>query len=133
MQQPTERIGGERQSRIAVVTPLFPTREQPTSGQFIYCTVLGLKQWADVRVFVPLSRYPKRLGPTRYLHVRKDLTYRPEGVETEYFEYPALPLISRPVNGYMCANRLTPRLREWKPDLILAYWLYPEGFAAVVA
>ncbi len=128
-----EGISGGRKPRIAVVTPLFPTREQPYAGQPIYYTVLGLKQWAQVRVFSPFSRYPSWLGPSRFLYVRKDLSYRPPGVETEYFEYPALPRISRPFNGYVCARRLTPRLREWKPDLILAYWLYPEGFAAVLA
>ena len=128
-----ERSSGERPPRIAVVTPLFPTREQPSVGQPIYYTVLGLKQWAEVRVFAPLPRYPDWLRPTRFLYVRKDLTYRPPGVETEYFEYPVLPRIGRLFNGYICARRLTPRLRSWKPDLILAYWLYPEGFAAVLA
>lgn len=131
--QPIERSSGERPLRIAVVTPLFPTREQPSVGQPIYYTVLGLKQWAEVRVFSPLPRYPSWLRPTRFLYVRKDLTYRPPGVETEYFEYPVLPRIGRLFNGYICSRRLTPRLRAWKPELILAYWLYPEGFAAVLA
>ena len=128
-----ERIGGDRKPRIAVVTPLFPTREQPNIGQAIYCTVLGLKHWAELRVFSPLPRYPNRLGPTGVLYVRKDLSHRPPEVDTEYFEYPVLPRVSRPFNGYVCAWLLTPRLREWKPDMILAYWLYPEGFAAVLA
>ena len=119
--------------RIAVVTPLFPSREQLNAGQAIYNTVLGLERWAEVRVFCPSSRYPKGLGPTRFLHVPKDLSYRPAGVDTEYFEYPVLPRISRPFNGYVCARRLTPRIREWQPSVILAYWLYPEGFAAVLA
>ena len=119
--------------RIAVVTPLFPSREQLNAGQAIYNTVLGLERWAEVRVFCPSSRYPKGLGPTRFLHVPKDLSYRPAGVDTEYFEYPVLPRISRPFNGYVCARRLTPRIREWQPGVILAYWLYPEGFAAVLA
>jgi glycosyltransferase involved in cell wall biosynthesis len=130
---PTDPAASQPRLRIAVVTPLFPSREQPNAGQAIYHTVLGLKRWAEVRVFCPSSRYPKGLGPTRFLHVRKDLSYQPPGVDTEYFEYPVLPRISRPFNGYACAGRLLPRVREWKPDLILAYWLYPEGFASVLA
>jgi teichuronic acid biosynthesis glycosyltransferase TuaC len=125
--------GPETKPRIALVTPLFPTREQPYRGQPIHYTALSLQRWGQVRVFCPVSRYPNVLKPVRFLYVRPDVTYVPPAVETEYFEYPVLPRVSRPLNGYICAGRLTPRLRAWKPDLILSYWLYPEGFASVLA
>lgn len=123
----------QRKPRIAIVTPLFPSKEQPYKGQPIYYTALALKSWADIRVFVPLSKYSKLLKPRRFWFLHPDLTYCPAGVATEYFEYPALPGISRPINGYVSSRRLVPRLRAWKPDLILSYWIYPEGFASVIA
>lgn len=119
--------------KIAIVTPLFPTKEQPYKGQPIYYTALALNAWADIRVFVPLAKYSKLLKPRRFHFLNPDLTYRPAGVDTEYFEYPVVPGISRPINGYVSAKGLVPRLRAWNPDLILNYWLYPEGFASVMA
>jgi teichuronic acid biosynthesis glycosyltransferase TuaC len=123
----------EPKPRIAVVTALFPTREQLYRGQAIYFTTRALTEFAEVRVFCPTAEYPDWLRPVRFHYVPSSGAYTPEDVAAEYFRYPAVPLVSRPLNGYMCARRLTPRLRAWRPDVILSYWLYPDGFAAVLA
>jgi glycosyltransferase involved in cell wall biosynthesis len=60
-----------------------------------------------------------------------DLTYRPRELEATYFEYPAIPVLTRPVNGLICEHYLLPHVRATRPDLIMNYWLYPEGFGAV--
>jgi teichuronic acid biosynthesis glycosyltransferase TuaC len=52
-------------------------------------------------------------------------------VKSTYFEYPAVPLLSRPFNGLVCAHLLEPYLSAMRPDVILNYWLYPEGFSAM--
>jgi glycosyltransferase involved in cell wall biosynthesis len=121
--------------RIAVVTPLFPIRAEPFRGQPIYFTVRELARLTDVKVFCPLARYPESpwLRPRSYVYYPPDPTYVPEGVESAYFEYSALPVVSRPWNGWLCERRLRPLLSAWKPDLILSYWLYPEGWSAVLA
>src|SRR5262249_32926853 len=36
-----------------------------------------------------------------------------------------------PVNGSVCASRVRQLVEKSRPDLILNYWLYPEGYAAV--
>jgi glycosyltransferase involved in cell wall biosynthesis len=46
-------------------------------------------------------------------------------------EYPAIPLLSRGLNALVCARRLAPVVRASRPDLVLAYWVHPEGLAAV--
>jgi teichuronic acid biosynthesis glycosyltransferase TuaC len=51
----------------------------------------------------------------------------------EYLHYPALPIVSRSLNGYNCGRVLVDRLRAFRPDLIIGYNVYPEGFGAVAA
>ena len=116
--------------RIAVVTPLFPIKEEPYRGHAIYQTVLHLQRHAEVEVVSPVAVYPPRLVP-RYRYHRIDPDYRPDGVSTRYVEYPAIPVLTRPLNGLTCARRIESHLRQINPDLILNYWLYPEGYAAV--
>lgn len=120
--------------RIAVVTPLFPFPSEPFKGKPIHATVVELQKLAEAVVYCPVATYPgvKWLQPASYEYRRPDLDYRPAGVEkTIYFTYPALPVVSRLLNGYLTGRRLWPLLREFRPDVVLAYWLYPTGFAAV--
>lgn len=117
--------------RLAVVTPNFPIREQPYRGHPTYQTVRRLAQRTEVAVFCPIARYPSRLVPQRIQYPDIDLSYSPPDVPSTYFEYPVFPVITRIVNGSVCAHYLEPYLRQCKPDVILNYWLYPEGYAAV--
>jgi glycosyltransferase involved in cell wall biosynthesis len=52
-------------------------------------------------------------------------------VKASYFDYPALPLLSRPLNGWMAARVLLPHVRRFAPDLIFSFFLYPDGYAAL--
>lgn len=65
------------------------------------------------------------------MYRRYDREFRPPEVAVEYFDYPALPLISRALNGWMAARTLLPRVRAFRPDLVFGYFLYPEGYAAL--
>src|ERR1019366_4967651 len=97
-------------------------------------TVVGLQRYADVRVLCPIPVYPAWSRLFRpHLLTRLDTSYSPPGVNATYFSYPALPLISRPWNGAVCSRRLRPYLEKLRPAVVLSYWLYPEGYAAVRA
>jgi teichuronic acid biosynthesis glycosyltransferase TuaC len=52
-------------------------------------------------------------------------------VKASYYDYPALPLLSRPFNGWMAARALLPHVRRFAPDLIFSCFLYPDGYAAL--
>ena len=117
--------------RIAVVTPEFPTREWPHRGRPVCQTVQQLQKYAEIQVFCPRPAYPNWLQP-RFDHRRADLSYSPSDVSALYFEFPAVPGISRPFNGLACAHRLEPHIRAFSPHVILNYWLYPAGLAAVM-
>ena len=112
--------------KIAVITIYFPTSEHPWAGHSNYQTLRYLARWNEVRVFYPEARYPKLLG-------RKglDANYRPGEVEVEYIPYPALPAVSRPLNGWLAAKQVLPSVRRFGPDVILNYVVYPDGFAAL--
>jgi glycosyltransferase involved in cell wall biosynthesis len=116
--------------RIAVVTPELPSREYPNRGRSVYQTLSHLCDHAEVQAFCPLPRYPAFIHP-RFDYRETDLSYSLPGLSTRYFEYPAIPLVTRPVNGFTCAHYLEPHIRTFHADVILNFLLYPAGFAAL--
>ncbi len=120
--------------RFAVVTPVFPNSADPYRGIFNLHTVEALQRWADVKVYCTMAGYPKGfVRPLSRSYGRVDISYTIPGVNVQYVEYPAYPVISRPFNAYACARHLLPLLKKDPPDLILAFWVYPAGLAAVMS
>jgi teichuronic acid biosynthesis glycosyltransferase TuaC len=116
--------------KVTVVTPIFPIPAQPYRGHSEYEIVLALAKHADVNVLCPFPRYP-RWFPPHFDYRHPDLSYSPAGVSTRYFEYPALPGVTRCVNGIVCAKYLEAYFRESPPHVACNFWLYPEGYATV--
>ena len=119
--------------RIALVTFLWPLPDAPHAGKPIYETALRLRNHAEVEVFCPVSRYPQArwLQPARHVYHRADPRQSTPGLRSRYLEYRTLPWVGRQFNGLLTQSVLEPALRAWRPDLILAYWLYPTAWAAV--
>jgi glycosyltransferase involved in cell wall biosynthesis len=117
--------------KIAVVTAHFPSSGQPTHGRSAYQTLRVLARKADVQVFYPHAAYPSWLKPRSRIYDSFDTSYSVPDVKAGYYEYPALPLVSRPFNGWMAARVLLPRVRRFAPDLVFSYFLYPDGYAAL--
>jgi glycosyltransferase involved in cell wall biosynthesis len=86
---------------------------------------------ADVRVFYPHAIYPAWLKPRSRIYSQLDASYSLPGVKANYYDFFALPLISRPFNGSMAARALLPAVRSFAPDLIFSFFLYPDGYAAL--
>jgi teichuronic acid biosynthesis glycosyltransferase TuaC len=116
--------------KVTVVTSDFPIPAEPFRGHSEYQILLELSKLADVNVLCPFPRYPRWFQPS-YDYRAPDLSFSPPGVATRYFEYPALPGLTRCINGLVCANYLEPYFRENPPDVACNFWLYPEGFATV--
>ena len=117
--------------RIAVVTTYFPSSVEPWQGRSAYQTLRVLAGEADLRVFYPNASYPSVLKPRSRSYDKLDASYSPPDVKASYFNYPALPLLSRPFNGWMAARALLPHVRRFAPDLIFSFFLYPDGYAAL--
>jgi glycosyltransferase involved in cell wall biosynthesis len=116
--------------RILVVTSQFPIAGEPTRGRPIYQTVRELATMADVRVVSPIAVYPKWAQPKSYLYKPPEAANI--GIDADYVSYPALPIVSRPFNGWLCARAIAPALERFKPDVVLSYWLYPDAYGAML-
>lgn len=117
--------------RIAVITRYFPSSAEPWQGRSCYETLRVLATKADVQVFFPNAAYPSLLKPRSRIYDDLDASYRPPGVNVTYINYPALPLVSRPVNGRIAARVLLPHVRRFAPDLVFSVFLYPEAYTAL--
>lgn len=122
-------------TRIALVTPILPVPQDPTRGRFILETAKALARQANVRVF---------LQQASYLHTRL-IGQRPpsaaplvgplniDGLDVRAGTYPAVPKLSRAANGWLCGNSVLRDMRDFKPDAVIGYWVYPEGAGALQA
>lgn len=121
--------------RIALVTPNLPVPHDLSRGRYIHETARSLSRLADVRVYFPQVRHPRLpgLAPRTFLGGTVDPGYSLEGIELEPYTYPGFPGLSRASNGYVGGRALTPRLRRFEPDIVLGYWVYPDGNAALHA
>ncbi len=116
--------------KVAVVTQYFPTSAAPWAGHSAYQTLVRLAQRCDLKVFYPQAVYPSLIRPKTSTS-SIDGAWQPEGVPVQYVPYPLLPVVSRPLNGGMIFRRLLPQVRAYRPDVILNYVVYPDGYAAV--
>jgi teichuronic acid biosynthesis glycosyltransferase TuaC len=123
----------EGRLRIAAVVSSFPTSTEPHAGMPIYNQMVAMSRIAELTIYVVRAQYPKLrlLQPTSYLHKPHDPRHRVQSLDVHYLSYPALPLISRGVNGAACARQLEPLVADSRPDVLLSYFVYPEGNAAV--
>jgi teichuronic acid biosynthesis glycosyltransferase TuaC len=116
--------------RVLVVTSQFPIPGDLQRGRAIHQTVLELARMATVAVISPVAAYPLRLRPQSYIYHAA-----PEGLEagvpTKYVTFPVLPLVSRPFNGWLCGRALQSEVEDARPDVVLAYWLYPDAYGAL--
>lgn len=136
--------------RIALVVNFLPTADQPHRGRANDQRVRALAELAEVKVFCLDGKYPRLrfLRPRTYEQgsarggAEVGGAYQPGreggraeagGQVVENLRYAAFPVVTRVINGWSGARVLTPRMREFRPDVILAYFVYPIGFAAVQA
>jgi glycosyltransferase involved in cell wall biosynthesis len=117
--------------RIAVVTRYFPSSAEPWQGRSAYQTLRVLARKSDLRIFYPNAHYPSVLKPRSRGYDRLDPSFSPPGVKASYYDFPALPMLSRPLNGWLAARAVLPHVRAFDPDLIFSCFLYPDGYAAL--
>lgn len=118
--------------RIAIVTPILPVPFDMTRGRFIYEISKSLTKLTETRVFLQMQRYPlASIRPKSYVYGEIDDQHQLDGIHLETFNYPSLPVVSRGLNGWVSSLYLEPRLRKFKPDVVIGYWVYPDGEAAL--
>lgn len=116
--------------KVAVVTQYFPSSQQVWAGHSAYQTLRVLARNCDLHVFYPEAVYPGPLAPGSARRAALDRSWHPEGVAVSYIPYSTLPVIGRPLNGFTMTRRLLPHVRQFQPDVVLNYVIYPDGLAA---
>ncbi len=117
--------------RVAVITRYFPTSQEPWAGHSSYQTLRLLAKRCDLKLFYPESQYPRLLTPRSRAGRSLDLNHQVSDVAVKYIHYPALPAISRSLNGWSAARSILADVRQFQPEIILNYIVYPDGFAAL--
>ncbi len=119
--------------RIALVTPMLPVPHDQTRGRYIHETARSLSKLATVKVYFQQLRYPRLpfLAPRSFIEGYVDSDYQIDGIDVETSTYPVFPFVSRAINGHVNSFMLTPRVHAFKPDIVLGYWVYPDGYAAL--
>jgi teichuronic acid biosynthesis glycosyltransferase TuaC len=119
--------------RIQVVTSQFPIVGEPNRGRPVLQTVRELARIAQVQVLCPVATYPRWATPRSYLYRAPGPADTCADLDVRYLPYAALPAVSRPFNGAACARVLHGAVRDFAPDVVLAYWLYPDAYGAMHA
>lgn len=126
--------------RILVFSTLYPNAAMPSHGVFVENRLRAFLQRhdADIRVIAPVPWFPfthSIFGKYASFAKAPDREFR-HGIEIQhphYFVLPKLAMGMAPSALRACLRKeLNTLLSEgWKPDLIDAHYLYPDGIAAV--
>jgi len=125
--------------RVLVFTSLFPNREKPVQGIFIFRRMAQFAERPgnEVRVIAPVPYFPRWLPLERWnAEARIPKQEKIEELLIYHPRYPLIPKISMLLHGllmFMGSLRTARRLhKEMRFDCIDAHFVYPDGFAAVL-
>ena len=118
--------------RLAISTPVYPFPGDPSRAPYIFEIARQLGTLVDVEVFFHAVRYSRHkwLQPSTYQPVPVGMDLSSPNVKVTVFDYPTIPFVGRVFNGLLSERVLEPHLRRFAPDIVLGYWLYPEGYGA---
>lgn len=113
--------------KILLITATYPTPARPRQGAFNRVLVEALRARHDVRVIAPVPW-------TQFPHRTSDPTSDPTTRHPTYY-YP--PKILRAHYHRFYWRSVYPSLKsleqDFSPDVVMGYWLHPDGAAAVRA
>lgn len=125
--------------KILTFTSLFPNREKPDFGIFIFQRVASLAQQPNnfVEVVAPVPYFPRWLGSQRwgaFSRIPVDEVFH--NLRIHHPRYPMLPGASMRLHGWLMfrwSKALVKQLHEhYQFDCIDAHYVYPDGFAAIL-
>jgi len=123
--------------RLIVCSSIFPNPAEPNKGIYIYKTVRAMAELADVAVLAPVPYFPKAVPIARYVrYAQVPGQAALDGVRIGYPRVLVTPKIGRPLYGLSYAAGLVRPLsrlvKAGRPQALLAFWAYPDGFATVL-
>src|SRR5262249_10263632 len=118
--------------RVRVVTPSYPTRGEPYRGAPVWATLQHLSQYVNLEAFCTVPDYHFQHRPRTYVYSAPQTGLAAPNIVSHTIRYFAVPWFTRPINGRSIYRSLRASLGSERPDLLLTYWVYPEGYAAVL-
>jgi glycosyltransferase involved in cell wall biosynthesis len=123
--------------RVLVSTGIFPNRSDMTRGVYVFQQVAALARRVSLAVVAPIPFIPPLARSVRYRAFagvpRGDVL---DGVAVTYPRYVVVPRIGRFLHGFfvfLCTLGTHLRVaRTLHPDVVLSFFAYPYGFAAVL-
>jgi glycosyltransferase involved in cell wall biosynthesis len=100
------------------VSNLFPNPAEPVRGVFNAQQVAALSKLCDVTVIAPSSR--TLAEQTR------------DGVRVIHPKFFHVPLLTRPLNGWLFARAVEPVICHEQFDMVLANWAYPDAHGVML-
>lgn len=116
--------------KVLIFTNIFPSAENPNVGFYVYEQVQRLRAVYDIKIMMA-----KPSGGNKKKDNSKASVKVFEGIEIFEPQYVSLPKIGVFFNGYSYYRAIEKIVeliyKEFPFVLIIAYWTYPDGYAAV--
>jgi glycosyltransferase involved in cell wall biosynthesis len=104
--------------RLLFVSNLFPNTAEPTRGMHNAQQVAALSRQCDIKVVAPMH------------HPVPDETWR--GIAVVHPRFVHLPVLSRPLNGWLFARAVEPVIHREQFDVALVNWAYPDAYGVML-
>jgi glycosyltransferase involved in cell wall biosynthesis len=121
--------------RVLTITSLYPNPFDPNRAIFNRQQFRALSQLMPVRVISPVSWTEELAGRRRGVALPVDRVTTADGIPVAYPRYYYTPRVLRGSYGRFFLWSIRSAFEriwdEFKPDLILGSWAYPDGWAAV--
>jgi glycosyltransferase involved in cell wall biosynthesis len=120
-----------------IISSIFPNNREPAKGTFVIDQVSELSRLCALKVIAPVPwSLPVRNIEKWYMFSKVAKTEIIKGIETYHPQYLIIPKFFRSLYGYFyflgiigCVRKIC---KSSKFDIIVAYFAYPDGFAAAL-
>lgn len=127
----------EPRLNILVFSSIFPNSQEPNKGIYIFRQTKALSKRCNVTVVAPVPYFPRWLRSKSFsIYTRIPVKEDIDDLEVLHPRVIVPPKFGRSFYGLFYAAALILVLlklrNRFRPDVIVSYWVYPDGFAAVM-
>lgn len=118
--------------KVSIITPAYPTEREPYRGQPIWTTLKHLSHYVDLNAYCMLPKYPLPYQSRSYIYSPPSISRTDVAFDFRTITYWAIPWVTRTLNGMSIYRNLRAWVARERPDLLLTYWIYPDGYASIL-